>query len=207
MLIKDRNSKKENLSIVNRLDSETSGLVVVAKNSHTSGLLGSLFEKRLVEKEYRAIVIGKPEQEKGVWSWPLGFGVYEDMFRFRLLDDSGEKAETNYELLKTFSKKVNNKSEQVFSLLAIRPLTGRTHQIRIHSQLAGLPIAGDKIYINPEIFKQYCKEGWKEEMAETVILPRLALHAFRLKFLEPRTGQSLEFKAPIPELFTNFLLL
>lgn len=182
------------LRIVNRLDSETSGLVLVARDRETASRLGQLFEKRNVKKEYEAIVFGVPTKPQGTVALPLGWKI-ECGHRLRTQDPSGEESVTHYETLE---------SRGAFSLLRVKPLTGRTHQIRFHLAALGHPVLGDKIYIDASVFDRYVGSGWQEEMRGIVGLERLALHAARLEF-EYRPGENVVFEASRPEIFGRFL--
>jgi 23S rRNA pseudouridine1911/1915/1917 synthase len=176
------------LAPVNRLDSETSGVVLFAKSSAIAGKLGKQFENRDVVKEYLAIVMGEPDK-KGSFTTALGWD--ESLgYRKRIADPNGETAQTDYEVLE---------SRKGYSLVKILPKTGRTHQIRIHFALAGHPLVGDKIYIRNDIFEPYIQKGWQEWMLEIVKWPRLALHASRLTVKQPDTGNEIVFRSELPE--------
>jgi len=195
LLIRDIGSGPEGLRIVNRLDSETSGLVLVARSAQTAGKLGTLFENRKVAKEYHAVVFGTPEAQEGTISIPLGTKA-ESSQHIRTPDPEGEKAQTDYQIL-------NSAGE--YSLLKVVPKTGRTHQIRAHLSFLGHPIVGDKIYIDSRIFERYIHEGWAEEMRSVVKTERLLLHASRLEFCHPVTGKPAKFASAIPPCFDAFL--
>lgn len=223
LLIRDLRPGGEGLRIVNRLDSETSGLVLVAKSSQMAGKLGVLFEKREVAKEYHAIVFGTLESESGTISQSLGWNVEggpntdqskrsgdrgrpgclrskenksQGGHNIRSADPEGEKAQTDYQVLSRAGE---------YSLLKVMPRTGRTHQIRAHLSSLGHPIVGDKIYIDPRIFERYVHEGWMEEMRSVVKTERLLLHASRLIFRHPATGKLVAFTSAIPSCFDSFL--
>ncbi len=195
LLIRDLRAGPEGLRIVNRLDSETSGLVLVAKSSQMAGKLGILFENRQVAKEYHAVVFGTPEAQEGTIADSLGLNV-ESGHNIRVSDPRGEKAQTDYQVLS---------SAGGYSLLKVMPHTGRTHQIRAHLSFLGHPIVGDKIYIDPRIFDRYIQEGWLEEMRAVVKAERLLLHASRLEFRHPVTGELVRFASEIPSCFDSFL--
>ncbi len=195
LLIKDLRPGGEGLRIVNRLDSETSGVVLVARSGAMAGKLGILFEQRQVVKEYHAVVFGTPEAKEGTITASLGLDV-ESGHNIRTEDPRGETAQTDYQVLS---------SAGGYSLLKVMPQTGRTHQIRAHLSFLGHPIVGDKIYIDPRIFERYIHEGWQENMRPVVKAERLLLHASRLEFRHPVTGDLVKFASQIPPCFDSFL--
>lgn len=194
LLRKDLKPSEEGFRIVNRLDSETSGIVLVSKSSRTAGKLGRQFESRNVYKEYQAVVLGCPENKKGTISAPLG-RQSDRGHNIRVHDPKGQPAQTDYEVLKTGKE---------YSLLKIVPQTGRTHQIRAHLAFLGHPIAGDKIYINPKVFERYIHEGWREDMRSIVKAERLLLHASKLEFKHPETRENIKFESEPPQFFDSF---
>jgi 23S rRNA pseudouridine1911/1915/1917 synthase len=195
LLIRDMGPGPEGLRIVNRLDSETSGIVLVAKSGQAAGKLGTLFENRQVTKEYHAVVFGTPASLEGTITTPLGTKA-ENSQHIRTADPEGEKAQTDYQVLSGAGG---------YSLLKVMPQTGRTHQIRAHLSFLGHPIVGDKIYIDPKIFERYIHEGWLEEMRPVVKTERLLLHASQLEFRHPVTSEAVKFTSAIPPCFDLFL--
>ncbi|MFH1800948.1 MAG: RluA family pseudouridine synthase [Candidatus Omnitrophota bacterium] len=195
LLIRDLGPGPEGLRIVNRLDSETSGLVLVARSAYAAGKLGTLFEKKEVAKAYHAVVFGTPEAREGTVSMSLGLKA-ESGHNIRSPDPGGEKARTDYQVLSSAGE---------YALLKVMPRTGRTHQIRAHLSFLGHPIVGDKIYIDPRIFERYIHEGWREEMRAVVKTERLLLHASQLEFFHPVTGEPVKFTSAIPPCFDAFL--
>ena len=195
LLIKDLRPGAEGLRIVNRLDSETSGVVLVAKSSLLAGKLGILFQDREVVKEYHAIVFGVLAELTGTISISLGLKE-ECGHNIRSADPHGETAQTDYQVLS---------STESYSLLKVMPQTGRTHQIRAHLAFLGHPVAGDKIYIDPKIFERYIHEGWQEDMRPVVKAERLLLHASGLAFRHPVTQEAVKFTAALPACFDSFL--
>jgi RluA family pseudouridine synthase len=195
LLTKDLRQDGEGLRIVNRLDSETSGIVLVAKSGQVAGKLGILFQNRQVAKEYHAVVFGTPEAQEGTISIALGAEI-KNGHHVRVPDPDGEKAQTDYQVLSSANE---------HSLLKVMPRTGRTHQIRAHLSFLGHPIVGDKIYIDPRIFDRYIHEGWLEEMRPVVKTERLLLHASQLEFRHPVTEELVKFTSVIPPCFDSFL--
>jgi len=195
LLIRDLRPGGEGLRIVNRIDSETSGVVLVAKSAASAGKLGILFQDRKVVKEYHAVVLGTPEPKEGTIAISLGTHL-ESGHNIRKPDLEGETAQTDYQTLC---------SNGTYSLLKVIPQTGRTHQIRAHLAFLGHAIGGDKIYIDPRVFDQYIREGWLEEMRPIVKAKRLLLHASQLQFIHPVTGASVKIASAIPACFGAFL--
>lgn len=195
LLKKEVHANGGDLRVVNRLDSETSGLVLVSKSSFVAGRMGRLFEKREVLKEYLAVVLGVPSAGEGAVSIPLGTATTNG-HRVRVPDENGETARTDYQVLNRFVG---------HALLKVIPRTGRTHQIRAHLSFLGHPVAGDKIYIDPRIFERYIREGWQEDMRTVVKAERLLLHAATLEFRHPTTGLPIKFTSQPPSCFDAFL--
>jgi 23S rRNA pseudouridine1911/1915/1917 synthase len=160
--------------IVHRLDKETSGVMVVARRPEAYVELKRQFKDREVKKVYLALVLGKMPMPDGHFDWPIGRHVKHGQ-RMSIKTNKPRVAITEYRLQKEYKD---------FSLLEIRPLTGRTHQIRVHLSAAGHPLAGDRRYGASR------KPKYK--------FPRLFLHAQRLGFRHPVSGDRLEFISPLP---------
>jgi len=162
--------------IVHRLDKDTSGLMVVAKNNSAFECLKKQFQQRKVEKKYLALVMGKVKDKKGIITKAISLSKKDHRKRSALLDDKAKKAWTEYQVLKSFKD---------YTLLEVKPKTGRTHQIRVHLASIGHPIAGDKQY-------KFKRQPWPEN------LNRQFLHATYLKFQLP-DGKMMEFKSELPK--------
>jgi len=194
-LLERRWENVSSLHLVNRLDSETSGVVLIAKNSEVAGQLGKQFEKKKIHKEYEAIVLGCPKSQEGLIDMSLGFQV-ERSYKMRIPDPLGQSCQTAYRVLK---------KQGDYSLLKLIPQTGRTHQLRAHMAYSGHPIVGDKVYIDLEIFDRYVQGGWQDDMLPTVKLSRLALHASLIRFFHPLEKKEMEITSPLPKIFKDFL--
>lgn len=162
--------------IVHRLDKDTSGLILVAKNDKAHTALSEQFKERTMEKHYRAVAFGSFSQDSGLIDAPIARHPVDR--KKMAIVSSGKPSQTEWSVLERY---------RGATYLDVHLLTGRTHQIRVHMQSIGHPLLGDKIYA-PNI-----KTG--------VHIPRLLLHAYSLAFTHPTTGIRKEITAPIPEQF------
>ncbi len=169
--------------IVHRLDKETSGLLVVAKNDAAHRALTAAWSTESVKKIYLAICYGSPREAKGVIDQPIGRDPY-DRKRMGVVAD-GRRALTLYEVLE---------HPGFVSLIRCSLKTGRTHQIRVHLKHLGHPIVGDPLYSGP----QWRGVSDKRVQKALAAMKRQALHASVLSFPHPRTGQVMRFESPLP---------
>ena len=166
---------EERPGIVHRLDKETSGLIVVAKNEQAHRWLQDQFRTRVVEKIYLALVDGKPPTPTGRVEAPIGRNTSHRKLMAVVPLEKGREAVSEYRTLESFPQ---------HTLLEIHPLTGRTHQIRVHLAFLGCPVVGDRVY---------------GKRKETVEIERHFLHAHRLKITLPGEKQPRVFEAPLTE--------
>jgi 23S rRNA pseudouridine1911/1915/1917 synthase len=190
------------VSIVNRLDRETSGIVLVAKTTAAARGFGLLMQSRRVTKEYHAIVWGWPDWETETVAAPIirqGEIATSRIYLKQTIDPRGAEAVTKFHVVKCFQKRTPN--GEAFSLLRAYPLTGRTHQIRVHLASLGHPIVGDKIYGPDEnLYLRFIETGWTDELAHKLLLERHALHASRLRIDDRR-----DWSSPLPEDLRDWL--
>ena len=164
--------------LVNRLDRETSGVTLVAKSSQAAGELGKLWEKRVVQKEYLAIVHGTLREPHGEIALPLGKDVFSEIAvkdRVRL---DGTPARTEYRVERHFHRDTDN-----FTLVRLILHTGRKHQIRIHLAAIGHPVVGDKLYGGDEdLYMALVQDRLTNRQRARLIMANQALHAESLSF-------------------------
>jgi 23S rRNA pseudouridine1911/1915/1917 synthase len=181
--------------IVHRLDKQTSGLIVVAKNDVTHRALGEMFSERRLRKTYIALVHGEVKGEEGTIQLPISRDL---MRRIRMTTKraGGRSAVSHWKVL----ERVNGAYGK-FTLLEVRIETGRTHQIRVHMQAMGHPVVGDFLYGAPHRIRRL--ESAKSRAAagaedDSLTLERNFLHAAELEFAHPRTGKTLALEAELP---------
>ncbi|HWP59378.1 MAG TPA: RluA family pseudouridine synthase [Candidatus Acidoferrales bacterium] len=183
--------------IVHRLDKNTSGLMVVAKHDEAYHRLAAQFKERSVQKEYVALVWGKPHGRHGVIDRPIGRHRLErKKMASRNIRTRARAALTEWRLEEVFEVGGSGGAPLLASLLRVVPRTGRTHQIRVHLADEGLPIVGDATYG----LKRGALDALKRRGLEPPALAdfaRQALHAERLRFAHPRTGAVMAFAAPL----------
>jgi 23S rRNA pseudouridine1911/1915/1917 synthase len=168
------------VSIVNRLDRETSGLVLIAKNAPTARRFGLLMQEQRIAKEYLAIVWGWPDWETNWVDAPLvrhGAHGPSEIWLKQAIHPEGAPARTDFRVEQRFTRE----GHQPFSVIRAFPRTGRTHQIRVHLSSLGHPIVGDKIYgPDQRLYLRFIETGWTPELEAKLLLPRHALHSAAL---------------------------
>lgn len=186
-------AKYGSIYTVHRLDRDTSGMIVFAKDEETHKHLSQLFEGREVEKYYRAIVIGSPSPEKGSIDAPISeHPIHKGLM---VVHRNGKPSLTDYDVIE---------ANRHYSLVEFRLHTGRTHQIRVHSKNIGHPIACDELYgdgkpvLLSSIKKKFKLSKHDEE--ERPMISRLALHSYRLIFTDAQ-GTKHELVASVPKEF------
>jgi 23S rRNA pseudouridine1911/1915/1917 synthase len=211
---------------VHRLDKETSGLILVAKNDVAHRKLGEQFSKREIKKKYTALVHGWPAKDRGT----INSAISRDSIRrirMTTRGSAGRTAVSHYEVRERIESPYGK-----FALLDVRIETGRTHQIRVHLSSIGHAVVGDTLYGAPEKLKRptaivrgKMKRGKPDNLAKVdparqasppgdaespthpavLALDRNFLHAAAIEFTQPRTGTALKFEAPLPPELTLFL--
>lgn len=157
---------------INRLDRDTTGLLIIAKNALSASILSNQMKAREIHRTYLAVVSGIPKKESDTITAPIA--RKENSAIERCVDFiNGERAVTHYQIVA---------SKEDYSLLRLSLETGRTHQIRVHAKYMGNPLLGDYLY-NPDFSR----------------IQRVALHSYSLSFIHPLTGQPMKFSAPLPE--------
>jgi 23S rRNA pseudouridine1911/1915/1917 synthase len=169
--------------IVHRLDRDTSGAIVVAKTDFAHQSLQGQIQAKTARREYLGVVVGSPREDLGLIDLPLGrHPVDRQKQTIVEIEDGGRSAQTYWEVLERLGN---------FTVIKFRLGTGRTHQIRVHSNRMGYPIVGDPVY--------GCGRGIK------VKLPGQALHAWQLELIQPVTGETIKVIAPLPLHFEKLL--
>ena len=176
--------------IVHRLDKDTSGLIIVAKDNEAQAFLAAQFKQRTTRKEYLAIVRGLPFPRSGRIEDRLGRDR-RDRKRFASLQEGGKPAVTDYRVLSVWpaaSRPADR--DEAYALVSLKPRTGRTHQLRVHMAALGTPIVGDPLYGRQD-----------RRFPEATLM----LHAYRLKISLPDSGGPSLFRAPLPERLKRLL--
>lgn len=187
------------MHMLNRLDRETTGLVVVAKDDDLARAIRKIWERREVVKEYQAIVHGWPVTDAGEINGPLGKDESSPVAIKDCVRPDGSPSVTRYEVVNRFERDGSN-----FALLKVTPQSGRKHQIRIHLSHIGHPIVGDKLYGHDEdCYLALVERRFTDEQRAKLILRNHALHARSLRF--HAAGEQFEFHAEPDDHFTKFI--
>ncbi len=166
--------------IVHRIDKDTSGLLLVAKNDNAHISLSQQISVHSLDREYRAVIHGHLKEQEGTVDAPIGRSP-NDRKKMCVINQNSKNAVTHYKVLEEYKD---------FSFVALKLETGRTHQIRVHMAYLGHPVAGDPVY------------GPKNGVAS---LNGQCLHAGVLGFVHPTTGENIRLEAPLPDYFTGFI--
>jgi len=180
------------VTLAHRLDLETSGVLLAAKDRVTLSDLAKQFRARTIKKEYMAVVYGNVADDIGEVDLPVGHAEDSRVpYKRAVRKDGGDKAVTRFEVVKRRSG---------LTMVRLQPLTGRKHQLRVHMAALGHPVVGDKIYGPDEKYYFMAREAFPgpEELKE-LLLPRQALHSFRLTFRHPMNGKRIRIEAPVPD--------
>jgi 23S rRNA pseudouridine1911/1915/1917 synthase len=207
--------------LINRLDRETSGVTIIAKDQVTARQLGKLWESREVSKQYLAIVHGHVTEQQGLIEAPLGKDDASHVAIKDCVRPDGSPARTDYHVLSRFvharahcsyprkrvamplSQEMSPGTRETFSLLRVVPQTGRKHQIRIHLAHLGHPIVGDKLYGGDEdLYLAFVEGRLNDEQQQRLILPCHALHSQEVSF--HWQGHVRDFTVPAETWFTSF---
>lgn len=202
---------QERIGVVHRLDKDTSGVLLLAKNPGALINLLAQFKKRQTQKTYLALIHGKLSQKSGEINAPLGRNPHNRL-KFAV-DNNGRPALTRYNVLqeydvlnletlalvaqnsKTKPKKIQELYQAGFSLIQLEPKTGRTHQIRVHMAAMQHPLVGDQLY-----------SGKKRSKFDTFWCQRQFLHALSLEFTHPRSQKQLKIEAPLAKDLQNVIM-
>ena len=191
-LVKSLEEEYEKIWVVHRLDKFTSGVLVFALNAEAHRALNIQFEKHETEKVYRAITVGAPPWKERITKFPLRVNVGHK-HRTMVDNKKGVRAETKFKVLNWNSSITDElflaDDAEGMALVEARPMTGRTHQIRVHAYALGYPLLGDTLYSSPE----------------TDIIARPALHAYSLSFNHPVSNERVSFTASYPTDFKKAL--
>ena len=193
--------------IVHRLDKDTSGLIVVAKNDRAHAALGEMFASRQIRKTYLALVQGAVERPRGT----INAGVARDPLRRTRMttqpNENARSAVSHYEVVRRLVTRFGK-----FTLVRVRIETGRTHQIRVHMASIGHPVVGDTLYggagqLTDQVAAQAAqsKAARRKAEPERLRLGRNFLHAAKLEFPHPKSGKVLQLEAPLPAELESFL--
>jgi 23S rRNA pseudouridine1911/1915/1917 synthase len=193
--------------IVHRLDKDTSGLIIVAKNDRAHAALAHMFSSRQIRKTYIALVHGAVERQKGTITAAVGRDPVRRTRMTTRVQENARAAVSHYEVVRRLVTRFGK-----FTLVRVRIETGRTHQIRVHMASIGYPVVGDTLYgAAGQLVDQAAVQGAQSKAArrnanpEKLRLGRNFLHAAELEFAHPITGKPLALTAPLPEALEAFM--
>ena len=184
--------------VVHRLDRDTSGVIIIAKQDVAHRDLSMQFETRKIFKEYIALTAGVLDRDSDYIEGRIGHHTH-DRIKMTIADDDDEDAKdacSYYEVIERF---------RGFTFCRVQPRTGRTHQIRVHLASVGCPVLADKVYSGRDALRLSDLAPLPEGTEDETLLTRQALHAHRLRFRHPTHGNMLEIEAPLPEEFRRTL--
>jgi 23S rRNA pseudouridine1911/1915/1917 synthase len=183
--------------VVHRLDKETSGLIVVAKNDEAHRKLAEQFARREVKKTYIALVHGWPKKDRGTISASISRDRIRRI-RMTTRGSGGRDAVSHYNVIRRVDTPFGK-----FALVEVKIDTGRTHQIRVHMASLGHPVVGDALYGAPREMR--ARRGRATDEGGAISLPRNFLHAAQLELIHPRTGKQIALQSPLPAALQAFL--
>lgn len=193
----------ERPGIVHRLDKDTSGLMLVAKNDYAHQHLASQLADRSLSRVYLALVLGVPTPLKGTVDRPIG-RERQNRMKMSVVGDAKRDARTHYRVMKTYGT--------ALSLVECKLESGRTHQIRVHMQALGYPLIGDPLYgAQPTAIKSALKNRLNNEADNAEIIDKILnferqfLHAYQIEFIHPVTEEGMFFEVEIPDDMSNIL--
>lgn len=177
--------------IVHRLDRDTTGVIIVARNEKAHHAIAKQFEQRTTQKTYLAITQGCPQLDRDEINLPIGIHPYQrEKMAVRRDHSTSRQAITRFEVLERFSGA---------ALVKVMPRTGRTHQIRVHMAAIGCPVLCDGLYSGRTILEpSFFGVASNSETQATPLICRQALHAFELEIRHPHTHKTVVFNAPVP---------
>ncbi len=190
----------QQLWVVHRIDMHTSGVVIFARTPEMHRHLNRMFEHGEVQKTYWAVVRGHVQPREGRIDFPMA--PHPSRSRMMIISEKGKPARTDYRVLEEFEH---------FTLVEVYPRTGRTHQIRVHFQAIGNPLAIDPIYAKTlsidisNLKRDVVRKRHSLDETPPALMQRLTIHALRLSFTHPLTGKSFEVEAALPKDFRALL--
>ncbi|MBT8232257.1 MAG: RluA family pseudouridine synthase [Saprospiraceae bacterium] len=190
-LLSSLSKYRDNVFVNHRLDKDTSGIILFSKTENAHAAFSKIFEERKIDKKYKAIVHGVPIEEVG--QIELKIAISKNKRKQMVIDQKGKISTTKYRILKSW---INH------SLLELKIITGRMHQIRIHMKAINCPIVADSTYgIDDAFYLSTIKRKYRKSSntIEKPLLSRMALHSHELSFIHPITNKEVVFNAPLPK--------